>query len=36
MSIPYEDSASVGLTRLGLKIAAQQLDSAAQQAAAGA
>ncbi len=36
MSIPYEEKASSGLTKLGLRVAAEQLDSAAQQAAAAA
>ncbi|HSE42423.1 MAG TPA: IS21-like element helper ATPase IstB [Acidobacteriota bacterium] len=36
MSVPYEQKASSGLAQLGLKVAAEQLDSAAQQAAAGA
>ncbi len=34
MSIPYEEKASSGLARLGLKVASDQLDSVAQQAAA--
>src|SRR5436309_14224732 len=34
MSIPYEEKASVGLIKLGLNVASDQLDSAAQQAAA--
>ncbi|MCI0605256.1 IS21-like element helper ATPase IstB [bacterium] len=36
MSIPFEEKASAGLIKLGLKVAADHLDSAAQQAAAGA
>jgi DNA replication protein DnaC len=35
MSIPYESKAAAGLEHLGLKVASQQLDQAAQQAAAG-
>lgn len=34
MSVPYEEKAIIGLEKLGLKVAAGQLDSAAQQAAA--
>lgn len=36
MSVPFEEKASSGLAKLGLKVAADQLDSAAQQAAASA
>ncbi|MCI0411669.1 ATP-binding protein, partial [bacterium] len=36
MSIPYEEKASSGLAKLGLKVASDQLDSVAQQAAAAA
>lgn len=35
MSIPYEEKATSALAALGLKVAAEQLDSTAQQAAAG-
>lgn len=34
MSVPYEEKATTGLAKLGLKVACDQLDSAAQQAAA--
>lgn len=35
MSIAFEEKATAGLIKLGLKVAAEHLDSAAQQAAAG-
>jgi len=34
MSIPYEQKATSALQQLGLEVAEQQLDQAAQQAAA--